>query len=139
MVRIVHNHDTNNKGVPIAKPRTKYGKYLRNEAHEVMRERIKGQNHITQVTKIAKRLQAEYKTLTVTEIAALKASADVQFKILNKILPDLKATEKNVNVKVDDSNLQEMSTDQLKKIVYAEYNVIEGKEIKDVNNVSESG
>lgn len=121
MSRKPTTHDESTRGKEIVKPQTKYARHLRAQAHEVMRERIKGQQHLNQVTKIAKRLHTEASTLSTTEIQALKASADIQFKILGKILPDLKSSEINVKGSIEHRNVQELSVADLSRIIEGEF------------------
>ena len=60
---------------------------------EAMREQLRAKGLETQVLKTAKKLHDEHNDLTPQSIQALKASADLRLKLINKYLPDLKATE----------------------------------------------
>lgn len=60
---------------------------------EAMREQLRAKGLETQVLKTAQKLHDEGEDLTPTHIQALKASADLRLKLINKYLPDLKATE----------------------------------------------
>ena len=60
---------------------------------EAMREQLRAKGLETQVLKTAKKLHDEGADLSPQHIQALKASADLRLKLINKYLPDLKATE----------------------------------------------
>lgn len=118
--------DKSSRGEVITRPRTKLGRAKRTEAQEVMRERIKGQQHLNHIVKNIKRLENLKEELDPTQVNRLKIATDHHFKILGKILPDIKATEINVTGSIDHKRVDELSTDDLKRIIDAEYT-----EIKD--------
>jgi hypothetical protein len=60
---------------------------------EVLREQLQQKGLHTQVLVIADKLNNEYLTLEASNINALKASADLKMKLINKYMPDLKNTE----------------------------------------------
>ena len=60
---------------------------------EALREQLQQKGLHTQVLVIADKLNAEYLTLEASNINALKASADLKMKLINKYMPDLKNTE----------------------------------------------
>jgi hypothetical protein len=60
---------------------------------DAMREQLKNQKLVEKVVEIAGKLKEEYMILEATQIQSLKASADLNIKLINKYLPDLKAVE----------------------------------------------
>lgn len=60
---------------------------------EALRDQLAAQKHHEYVFDIAKKLQEQSEDLSATAISALKASAEIRVKLLNKYLPDLKAIE----------------------------------------------
>lgn len=58
-----------------------------------MREQLAAYGHIQHVTGIANKLETEYQSLSRDEISALKTSADIKLRLINKYLPDLKSVE----------------------------------------------
>ena len=60
---------------------------------EAMREQLRAKGLETHVIETAKKLYNEGADLSPSHIQALKASADLRLKLINKYLPDLKATE----------------------------------------------
>jgi len=65
---------------------------------EALREGLKGREYLRQLDNIDKIVSDEWKTLDGPQIQALKLKADLQFRRLAKVLPDLKATELTGNV-----------------------------------------
>lgn len=60
---------------------------------EALREFISEQCKVKQVIDIAQKLEDHHIDLEPSAINALKASADIRLKLINKYLPELKATE----------------------------------------------
>jgi len=60
---------------------------------EALREQLQAKGLERHVLDIADKLQTEGASMEAQEIQALKASAELRLKLLNKCLPDLKATE----------------------------------------------
>lgn len=120
---------SNKKGKEIAPAKSKYARSLKKQGQDAMRERIKGQQHINQILKNVKKLQDLDEDLDSTQVTRLKVACDQHFKILGKILPDIKQTEINVSGSVEHKKVEEMSIMDLEKIVYeAEYEVIPREE-----------
>jgi len=60
---------------------------------EALREQLQAKGLHTQVLVIADKLENGYMDLEASQINALKASADLKMKMINKYMPDLKNTE----------------------------------------------
>lgn len=60
---------------------------------EALREQLSNGKHVDHVIDIAKKLKDQHLELDTSHIAALKASADIKLKLINKYIPDLKAVE----------------------------------------------
>lgn len=60
---------------------------------EAVREQIQALKQMQLLIETCEQLHREYKTLTPSNINALKASADIRLAILRKVLPDVKAIE----------------------------------------------
>lgn len=60
---------------------------------EALREQLSNGGHVQHVVDIAKKLQDGYLELEATNIAALKAAADIKLKLIGKYIPDLKSVE----------------------------------------------
>jgi len=60
---------------------------------DALREMLSKKCTVEQVFVIAKKLEDGYLSLEASQINALKASADIKMKLINKYLPELKATE----------------------------------------------
>lgn len=60
---------------------------------EALREQLRQKGLHTQVIEIANKLNEQYANLESSQVAALKASADIKMKLINKYMPDLKAQE----------------------------------------------
>ena len=65
---------------------------------EAMREQLAAKGLERYVIDISKKLQEDAATLTTSEVQALKASAELRMKLVNKYLPDLKAVEVEGNI-----------------------------------------
>ena len=72
---------------------SKYAEAKKKEYQEAQRENLRSKGLEQYVIEIASKLHKESKKLEATEISALKASADIRLRLLNKCLPDLKAME----------------------------------------------
>lgn len=62
-------------------------------ARDVLREQIQGDKCLKSINESLLILQRDYLKLGPEESQALKAALDGNFKLLNKVLPDLKAVE----------------------------------------------
>jgi|TARA_R110000803_G_scaffold80715_4_gene146561 hypothetical protein len=60
---------------------------------EALREQLSNGGHVQHIIDIAGKLSDGYLDLETSNIAALKAAADIKLKLINKYLPDLKAIE----------------------------------------------
>lgn len=60
---------------------------------EALRDQLSAQAHVQHVIEISNKLSDQATSLETSHIAALKASADIKLKLINKYLPDLKSTE----------------------------------------------
>jgi hypothetical protein len=60
---------------------------------EALRDQLSAQKHVEHVIDISKKLHDQHLNLESTAIQALKASADIKLKLINKYLPDLKMQE----------------------------------------------
>lgn len=74
----------------MAKTRAQANRAVRQEA---LREQLAAQGHVQHVIDIAKKLSNLEDPLDATEVARLKAAADIKRSLINKYLPDLKAIE----------------------------------------------
>lgn len=64
---------------------------------EAMREQLRAKGLEQHVLDCAQKLHDEYLSLESQQVQALKASADLRLKLMNKYLPDLKAVEHSVD------------------------------------------
>jgi len=89
---------------------------------EDMRQKLKGGTYLYEINKI---LGSDYE---LTELPQAKMRLDGYFKLLNKVLPDLKAIEvtNNDNVSI---------LDALKLIDYAKHNVDRIVNTQDINDL----
>ena len=60
---------------------------------EALREQLTNGGHLQHVIDIAKQLNDGHLSLESSAIQALRASADIKLKLINKYLPDLKSME----------------------------------------------
>ena len=60
---------------------------------EALREQLSAQGHVQHVIDLSDKLASEYLSLESSQIAALKAAADIKRTLINKYLPDLKSVE----------------------------------------------
>ena len=77
---------------------------------EALREQLSKGKHVDHVIEIAKKLNDQHLSLESTHIAALKASADIKLKLINKYVPDLKAVEHSQD---PESPITELSNSEL--------------------------
>ena len=68
---------------------------------EAVREKLANQGLIQHVTELARKIENSTDSL---EVQKYRASADIQLKLINKYLPDLKSTE------VEQTNLSDLAT-----------------------------
>ena len=62
-----------------------------------LRDTLKTSEYLRQLDEIANTVNKDYKTLETEQIQALKLLADINFKRLNKVLPDLKSVDVTTN------------------------------------------
>ena len=74
----------------MAKTRAQENRAIRQEA---LREELSNKGLLVHVLDIAKELQEPDSVLESTDIQRLKAAADINLKLINKYLPDIKAVE----------------------------------------------
>lgn len=60
---------------------------------EALREQLRNKGLAQQVLEIANKLEKQHLELETSHINALKASAELKLKLVNKYMPDLKAVE----------------------------------------------
>jgi len=60
---------------------------------EELRKKLAAGGHVQHVIEISNKLSDLTDVLEATDIQRLKASADIQLKLITKYLPDLKSTE----------------------------------------------
>jgi len=60
---------------------------------QALRDQLSQKQLHTQVINIANKLDEQHLNLEATHISALKASAELKLKLINKYMPDLKAVE----------------------------------------------
>ena len=65
----------------------------RKQRREALREELKAREYLRQLDIIDSELADNWKTLSSENVAALRLKADLNFKRLAKVLPDLKAVE----------------------------------------------
>lgn len=82
---------------------------------DALREQLSKQKHVEKVIEIAKKLNEQAASLESTHIQSLRASADLHMRLVNKYLPDLKATELSGAVGVMD--LSDKTDEELAAIV----------------------
>ena len=75
---------------PSGNSRAAQNKKIRQEA---LREQLSKGKHVQHVIEIADKLSNPDNVLESTDIQRYKAAADIKLKLINKYLPDLKATE----------------------------------------------
>lgn len=64
---------------------------------EAMRDQLRAKGLEQHVLDCATKLHDEYKELEASQIQALKASAELRMRLMNKYLPDLKSVEHSVD------------------------------------------
>jgi hypothetical protein len=60
---------------------------------DALREQLAGQGHVQQVIVNIEKIEAQGASMEAQELNALKIANDQRLKLVNKYLPDLKATE----------------------------------------------
>ena len=88
---------------------------------EALREQLKNKGLVQHVIEIAKKLDDQHLALEATHISALKASAELRLKLINKYMPDLKAVEhsqdpENPIVELGDNELKAQIAQLMEKI-----------------------
>lgn len=63
---------------------------------EALREQLSKQKHVEQVIKNIKKMEGQGAAMEPTELNAMKYATDARLKLINKYLPDLKATEHSI-------------------------------------------
>ena len=86
-----------------------------------LRDKLKAGEYIKQIDEVSTTLQAQWQSLDRDQLSGLKLIADINFKRLNKVLPDLKSIE--VNATVDHTSKHETLLNQLDK----HHNAIDGE------------
>ena len=66
---------------------------LRQENQDALRARIDGKTCLTKIDSIDQTFSEEWRSLGKNQVDALKARAEIQFRKLAKVLPDLKSVE----------------------------------------------
>ena len=74
----------------MAATRAAKNKSIREEA---MRDQLRQKGLHTQVIEISEKLYEQYESLESSHIQALKASAELKLKLINKYMPDVKSVE----------------------------------------------
>jgi len=88
---------------------------LRMNDRERLRQNIHGERLVADLIRIGEDLQKKYKELSGNQVGALKAAADVKYKMLNKLLPDLKSVE--LEDKREGSDPRTLSTADLMALI----------------------
>lgn len=73
--------------------RKKRAQKIREQRQEAIRESLKAQEYLRQLETTAKTIQKEWKSMSSEQSSALRLLADINFKRLAKVLPDLKVVE----------------------------------------------
>jgi hypothetical protein len=81
---------------------------------EALREQLRQKGLHTQVINIAEKLEKQHLELESSAIQALKASADLKMRLINKYMPDVKSVELSTD---PESPLEftEITTEELKQ------------------------
>ena len=99
----------NAKGKESKPAKSIYAKGLKEQGQNAMRERIKGQQHLNHIVKNIKKLENLKEELNATEVNRLKVATDNHFKILAKILPDVKTIEHTHSGTIEHKEVKELS------------------------------
>lgn len=81
---------------------------------EALREQLRNKGLVQQVLEISEKLNNQYTELEATHINALKASAELKLKLVNKYMPDLKAIEHSQD---PENPIAELKDDELKQAI----------------------
>jgi hypothetical protein len=83
----------------------------REKLRQAARDKIKSEKVISQLIENAEKLQTGAESdegLSSNQIGAYKAANEIHFKLLSKVLPDVKAIEAEVNISSHESALDEL-------------------------------
>lgn len=86
----------------------------KNMRKEALREQLQQKGLHTQVLVIADKLEEQHLELESSAVAALKASADIKMRLVNKYMPDLKAIEHSTDPE-NPLEVKAVSTEEIKK------------------------
>ena len=92
---------------------------------EALREQLSAQGHVQHVIDISNKLSDQHLELESSAIQALRASADIKIKLINKYLPDLKAIEHSND---PDSPLNGMTDQEIENRIKALENEIKSQD-----------
>lgn len=81
---------------------------------EALREQLRNKGLVQQVLEISEKLNNQYLKLENSHINALKASAELKLKLVNKYMPDLKAIEHSQD---PDNPISELADAELKSSI----------------------
>ena len=88
---------------------------------DALRESLKGGEYLRQIEEVCKELGHNWRELSSEQIAALRLKADINFRRLNKVLPDLKQVEVRQETeeqpKIDLSSLSENEVLELQRLL----------------------
>ena len=65
----------------------------RQRRRENLREELKAREYLRQLDEVAQEVTENWKSLSSENVSALRLKADINFKRLAKVLPDVKAVE----------------------------------------------
>lgn len=85
--------------------RANQNKAIRQEA---LREQLSAQGHVQHVIDIADQLSDLNQELDPTQVARLKATADIKLKLIGKYLPDLKQQEVTIHQEQEITDIQDV-------------------------------
>ena len=91
---------------------------------EALREQLANKGLVQHVIDIANKLSDQHLELESSHIQALRASADIRMKLINKYLPDLKAIEHSN----DPESPMGMTAEQLDQKIKALMNELESQD-----------
>ena len=100
---------------------------------EALRDQLSSQKHVQHVIDIAEQLadlKGEGNQLDATQVARLKAAADIKLKLIGKYLPDLKQIESKVVLETTVTDIDKIRSD-LAKLERGETIDSTSTEIKD--------
>lgn len=107
-------------------------KYYRHDIEQHVRDKICVTTHLNQIERLVNKAQAfalnpdakdksHPDNMSKDQLTALKTSMEAHFKVLAKIMPDMKATELKISADLDSKSLHELSNADLAKIIEGEY------------------